>query len=127
MAVVKQRIAAMESVLETLDQQEDKYAAELGEALAQYAELRQQATDMDTTELKTARQVIRPDKEREMERHLQATYRKKIDSRLLIQSRKDIADLLDEVVDPISVRENLRQSVAQTDKQRYTNGRDQER
>ena len=62
-----------------------------------------------------------------MERHLQATYRKKIDSRLLIQSRKDIADLLDEVVDPISVRENLRQSVAQTDKQRYTNGRDQER
>ena len=127
MAVVKQRIASMESVLETLDQQEDKYAAELGEALAQYAELRQQATDMDTTELKTARQVIRPDKEREMERHLQATYRKKIDSRLLIQSRKDIADLLDEVVDPISVRENLRQSVAQTDKQRYTNGRDQER
>ena len=127
MAMVKQGVASMESSLKTLNHQEDKYAAELNAALAQYTELQHQVADMDTIELEATRQAIRPNKEREAIQRLQATYRKDFDSRLLTQSRKDVADLLDEVVDPISVRENLRQSVAQTDKQRYTNRRDQER
>ena len=41
MTVVKQHVASMESSLEKLNQQEDKYAAELDTALAQYTELQQ--------------------------------------------------------------------------------------
>ena len=127
MTVVKQRVASMESSLKTLNQQEDKYTAELDAALAQYAELQQQAADIDTVELNTARQAIRHGKEREMAQRLQTTYQKKFDSRLLTQSRKDVAGLLDEVVKPMSIRENLQQSVEQADKQHHANRQDQER
>ncbi|MDE7242795.1 MAG: MobA/MobL family protein [Oscillospiraceae bacterium] len=126
---IRKRIASMESSLEKLNQQEDKYTAELDVALAQYTELQQQASDMDTTELETARQAIRPGKEHETVHRLQATYRKKFDSILLVQSQKDVADLLDEVVEPMSIREKLQQSVKQDYKHRHrhTNRRDQER
>ena len=127
MTVVKQRVASMESSLKTLNQQEDKYTAELDAALAQYAELQQQAADIDTVELNTARQAIRHGKEREMAQRLQTTYQKKFDSRLLTQSRKDVAGVLDEVVKPMSIRENLQQSVEQADKQHHANRQDQER
>lgn len=127
MTVVKQRVVSMESSLKTLNQQEDKCTAELDSALAQYAELQQQAADMDTVELDTARQAIRHGKERETAQHLQATYQKKFDSRLLTQSRKDVADLLGEVAEPVSIREKLQPSVEQADKQCHTNRRDQER
>ena len=56
---VKQHIASMESSIRTLNQQEKKYAAELDAALTQYAELQQQASDMDVVELNTARHAIR--------------------------------------------------------------------
>ena len=127
MTVVKQRIASMESSLKKLDQQEEKYTAELDAALAQYAELRQRAVDMDTAELEAARQTIRPDKERETGQRIQAAYRKDFDSRLLTQSRKEVADLLEEVAEPVSIREKLRRSVEQADKQCHTNRRAQER
>ena len=110
MTVVKQHVASMESSLEKLNRQEDKYTAELDAALAQYTELQQQAADMDTTELEVARQAIRPNREREATQRLQTTYQKKFDSRLLTQSRKDVANLLDEVVEPVSIREKLQQS-----------------
>ena len=127
MTVVKQRIASMESSLKKLDQQDEKYTAELDAALAQYAELRQRAVDMDTAELEAARQTIRPDKERETGQHIQATYRKDFDSSLLTQSRKEVAGLLEEVAEPVSIREKLRRSVEQADKQCHTNRRAQER
>ena len=127
MTVVKQRIASMESSLKKLDQQEEKYTAELDAALAQYFELRQRAADMDTTELEAACQAIRPDKERETGQRIQAAYRKDFDSRLLTQSRKEVAGLLDEVAEPESICEKLRPSVEQADKPCHTNRRDQER
>lgn len=80
MTRAKQRVASMESSLETLNRQEEKYTAELDAALEQYAELRQRAADMDTVELDTARQIIRPDKEREVAQRLQVTYRREFDS-----------------------------------------------
>ena len=82
---------------------------------------------MGTKDLEAARQAIRPSKEHGTVRHLQATYRKKFDSSLLVQSRKDIADLLDEEAEPMSIREKLRQSYEQANKHRHTNKRDQER
>ena len=127
MTVVKQRVASMESSLEKLNRQEEKYAAELDAALAQYAELQQQTVDMDIAELNAARQTIRPGKERETAQRLQATYRKDFDSRLLTQSRKDVAYLLDEVVEPVSIREKLQQSQQKEYGQSHEKERSQER
>ncbi len=117
----------MESSLKKLDQQEAKYTDELNAALAQYADLQQQATNMDAVELDIARQVVRPDKEREAVQQLQATYGKRFNSEMLAQSQKDVAGLLGEVTKPLSIREKLRQSHEQQDKQRHKHERDQER
>lgn len=117
----------MESSLDTLNQQEKKYTAELDAALAQYTELQQQAVDMDAMELDAARHAIRSDKEYEVLQRLQATYGKKFDSGMLTQSRMDVAEMLGETAEPVSIREKLQQSVEQTDKYRHTNRRDRER
>ena len=104
-AEVKRRVASMESSLDKLNQQEGKYTAELDAALTQYAEMQQQAAEIDTGELKTARQSFRPDKEHEVIQQLQNTYGKRFDSGMLTQSRKDVAYLLDETSEPVSIRQ----------------------
>ena len=117
MTVAKQRVASMESSIETLDQQEIKYVSELEAALAQYTEMQQQAADMDTIELESARRTIRPDKERETDQRLQATYGKKFDSGMLAQSRKSIAKMLNESVGPTSIRQQLYRAPRHPNKQ----------
>ncbi len=124
---IKQHIASMESSIETLNQQEEKYTVELEAALAQYTELQQQAVDMDTMELESARRIIRPDKERETAQLLQATYGKKFDSRTLAQSRMDVAEMLNETAEPASIRQKLQQLQVQQNRQSHEKERDQER
>ena len=124
---IKQYVASMESSLETLNQQEEKYTTELDTALAQYTELQQQAADMDTTELDTARQAIRADKEREIVQRLQTAYGKKFDSRALDQSRKDVAKMLGEPMEQVSVRQTLQQLQEQQNRQSHVKERSQER
>ena len=53
-------IAVLESNLEKLDEQEQKYSVELETALREYAEAKAQAADLDPVELYEARQSIRP-------------------------------------------------------------------
>ena len=106
---IKQHITSMESSLETLNQQEKKYTAELDAALAQYSKLQQQAADMDAIELDAVRHAIRPDQELEAAQRLQTAYGKKFDSRMLAQSRKDVAEMLDESAEPVSIRQKLRE------------------
>ena len=124
---IKQHIASMESSLETLNQQEEKYTAELDAALAQYTELQQQAADMDAMELDAARHAIRPDKEREAAQQLQAAYGKKFDSGTLAQSRKDVAAMLDESTEPVSIRRTLQQLQGQQNGQSHKKEHSQER
>ena len=52
-------IAALESNLEKLDEQEQKYSAALDAALHEYAEVKSQAAGLDPVELYEARQAIR--------------------------------------------------------------------
>ena len=52
-------IAALESNLEKLDEQEQKYSAVLDAALHEYAEVKSQAAGLDPVELYEARQAIR--------------------------------------------------------------------
>lgn len=126
MTEVKQRVASMESSLEKLDQREKKYAAELDAALAQYSELQQQTKDIDSIELDTARQAIRPNRERETVQQLQTAYGKRFDSDMLAQSRKDVAKMLDEATEPVSVRKNLQQLYEYQDRQHHAKKHDQE-
>jgi len=127
MAEVKQRVTAMESSLEKLNQQEQKYVDELNSALTQYSELQKQAESMDTMELDMTRQAIRPDQEREAVQKLQAAYGKQFDSRTLEQSRKDVADLLGESVGDTSIRQKLQQSVVRRSNQHHPEMKSQER
>ena len=127
MAEIKKRIVSMESSLEKLDQQEVKYTDELEVALAQYTELQQQAADMDVLELDTTCHAIRPDKEWETVQRLQATYGKKFDSRTLAQSRMDVAEMLNETAEPVSIRQNLQQLQVHQTKQSREKEHGQER
>ena len=124
---IKQHIASMESSIETLNQQEEKYTAALDAALAQYTELQQQSADVDTIELNTARHAIRPDKEHETLQRLQATYGKKFDSRTLAQSRIDVAQMLNETAGPVSIRQKLQQLQGPQNRQSHDKERSQER
>ena len=124
---IKQHIASMESSLEKLNQQEMKYTSELEAALAQYTGLQQQAADMDALELDTICHAIRPDKERETVQRLQATYGKKFDSRTLAQSRMDVAKMLSETAEPVSIRQKLQQLQGQQNRQSHEKERSQER
>ena len=56
-------IAAMEQNLKRLEEQEQKYSAELDAALNEYAGLREQAQGFDPVQLHEARHAIRPGKE----------------------------------------------------------------
>ena len=53
-------ITALESNLQKLDEQEQKYSADLESTLHEYAEAKSQAADLDPVELYEARQAIRP-------------------------------------------------------------------
>ena len=123
----KQHITSMESSLETLNQQEEKYTAELDAALAQYAELQQQAADMDAMELEAARHAIRPDQELEAAQRLQAAYDKKFDLGMLVQSRMDVGEMLGEIAEPISIHQKLQQLQRQQNKQKHEKEHGQER
>jgi len=125
---VKQCIASMESSLETLNQQEKKYIAELDEALAQYTELRQQAADMDTKELEAACWAVRLDKERQAVQQLQTGYGKQYDPHSMHQSQEDVAVLLSEAQQRRSVRQQLRKrQQAQTHIPQKRQSQEQER
>ena len=56
-------IAALESNLQKLDEQEQKYSAELETALYEYTEVKSHAANLDPVELYEARQAIRPGQE----------------------------------------------------------------
>ena len=67
-------IAAMEQNLKRLEEQEQKYSAELNVALNEYAMLREQAQGVDPVQLYEARQAIRPKLEQDVMCHLQKVY-----------------------------------------------------
>ena len=99
----------MESSLEKLDQQERKYTDKLEVALAEYAELQQQAADLDAAELDAARQSIRPNMEHGTKEQLQSGYGKRYDAYKLRQSQADVASMLGEVQQRHSLQLQIRQ------------------
>ena len=84
---VKKEIATLESALKKLSEQEERYSAELDEALKQYAELKEQAAGMDAAELMDARLAVREEMERSAADKVKAAYSEKYDPMLMHDSR----------------------------------------
>ena len=84
-------IAAMEQSLKRLEEQEQKYSAELDAALNEYAGLRAQAQGFNLVQLYEARQAIRPGKEQEAENRAQEVYGEKYNPLLIFDSKKAVS------------------------------------
>lgn len=115
---VKKEIATLEGALKKLSEQEEKYSAELDEALKQYAELKKQAASMDAADLMDARLVVREEKERSAIDKVKAAYGEKYDPMMMHDSKRDVADLLHEEAEVRSVREFLRHEQQQQAQQK---------
>ena len=126
---VKKQISTMEAALKKLEKQEESYTAELEDALKQYADLKTQAADMDAVELMDTRLNIRPDRERSAADRIKAAYGEKYDPLMMYDSKRDVADLLNEEAEARSVREFLRQKqkTQQPQQQRKPRRHEQER
>ena len=107
LSAVKMDVSAMEANLAKLEQQEQKYTAELDAALAEYSELKAQAADFDSDELAMAQLEIRSQKEASAESKIQAAYGDKYDFWTMIGAKRDVAEMLGEE-EPRSIMERLR-------------------
>lgn len=103
-------IAAMEQSLKRLEEQEQKYSAELDAALNEYAGLREQAQGFDPVQLYEARQAIRPSKEQEAENRAQEVYGEKYNPLLMFDSKKEVSRMLVEDAERLAVRRMVRQT-----------------
>ena len=103
-------IAAMEQSMKRLEEQEQKYSAELDAALNEYAGLREQAQGFDPVQLYEARQAIRPGKEQEAENQAQQVYVEKYSPLLMFDSKKAVSRMLDEDAERLAVRRMVRQT-----------------
>ena len=103
-------IAAMEQSLKRLEEQEQKYSAELDAALNEYAGLREQAQGFDPVQLYEARQAIRPSKEQEAENRAQQVYGEKYNPLLMFDSKKAVSRMLHEDMERQAVRRMVRQA-----------------
>lgn len=110
---VKKEITTLEGALKKLSEQEAKYIAELGEALKQYAELKEQVAGMDDAELMEARLDIREEKERSAVEKVKSAYSEKYDPMLMHDSKRDVSNLLHEEAEARSVREFVRRKQQQ--------------
>ena len=100
-------IATMEAGLKKLEAQEQRYSAELDKALAEYAELKAQASDFDSVELYQARQVLRPAQEKAAEQQLEDALQKKPSFSLLLNAKQETSRLLKEDTEERQVRQML--------------------
>ena len=107
-----------------LSEQEEKYSAELDEALKQYAELKEQAAGMDAAELMDARLAVREEKKRSVASRVKSAYGEKYDPMMMQDSKRDVANLLNEETEARSIRERLRQKQQAQQKQNKKKSRD---
>ena len=105
----RKEIRTLEDGLKKLEASEAKYAAELDNALKQYAELQAQAAKFDPLELYEARRTIRPEQERQTAQRVQDAYGEKYDLMMMYDSKRHVANLLHEEAEARSIREHLLQ------------------
>lgn len=102
-------IAAQESNLQKLDEQEKKYSAELDAALHEYAEVKLQAADLDPVELYGARQTIRPGQEAVANEKLEQVFGKKYSPLRWMDAKRAQMRLTNDSAEEYAVRQLARQ------------------
>ena len=107
-SAVKKDIATTEAELKKLDEQEEKYAAELDAALKQYADLKEQAAEHDPVEMYEARQSIRTEKEQNVIDRVQRAYGEKYNSLAMFDSKRETSTLLHEYAEERKIQEEKR-------------------
>ena len=115
---VKKDISTMEATLKKLSQQEEKYTAELNDALQQYAELKSQSAEFDSDKLQDARLALRPAMERSAVDCVQSAYGDRYQPLMMYDSKRDVSDMLHEEAETRSIRERLRQKQQQQPQQK---------
>lgn len=126
--VIRKDIATMEAGLKRLEQQEQKYTAELENALKEYAELQEQAAEFDSDELMDERLAIRPGKERSAVARVQSAYGDRYQPLMMYDSKRDVSEMLNEETETRSIREHLRQKPqVTTQRQKKSKHYEQER
>ena len=120
-------IAALESNLQKLDGQEQKYSAELKSTLHEYAEAKAQAADLDPVKLYEARQAIRPNKEQEAESWAQQAYCEKYSPILMFDSKKAVSRMLGVDTERQIVRRLARQAQKENHISEQIKNKEQER
>ena len=100
-------IAIMEAGLKKLEAQEQKYSAELDKVLAEYADLKSQAADIDPLELYKARQAIRPTQEKSVEQQLEDAIHEKPSLIMLLSAKQEASRLLGEDAEERQVRQMI--------------------
>ena len=106
--VFKKQIHTLEDGLKKIEASEAKYAAELDDALKQYAELQKEAEDFDPVELHDARLAIRSEYELRATQRVQEAYGDKYDRTRMSDSKRSVSALLGEDAEERSVTEKLR-------------------
>lgn len=106
----KAQLDGMEQSLKRLEEQEQKYSAELDSALTEYAGLRERAQDFAPVQLYKAKQAIRPGKEQEAENRAQEVYGEKYNPLLMFDSKKAVSRMLHEDMERQAVRRIVRQA-----------------
>lgn len=113
-AEVKKSVAAMKENLKRLTKQEEKYAAELEDALKQFSELREQAKNVDSAELLEQRAALQSDKIQAATSKIKTAYGEKFDPLILFDSKRDVTDLLHEESEARSIQRYLHQKYQRT-------------
>ena len=109
-------IAAMETGLQKLGAQEQKYSAELDKALDEYDDLKSPAADIDPVELYEARQAIRPAQEKAAEQQIEDAMHEKLSLIMLLSAKQETSRLLGENAE----ERQARQMVMQRQKEQRT-------
>ena len=105
----RKKVALMEANLKELDEQEQKYSAELEAALAEYDELKAQGEQFDPVELYDTRQELRPEMEQTAIRRVQERYDDKYSHFTMTDSKRDVSRHLDEYAESQKIRQIKRE------------------
>ena len=108
-ATVNASLDRMEFALTELDKREEKYTAELNEALQQYDKYKEQAKEFNEGEFGKARLDIRPDKERNAINQISNSYGEHFSRSTFFSSVCDADMKLDDDIDMRDVREYVYQ------------------
>ncbi len=103
-------IAAMEQSMKRLEEQEQKYSAELDAALNEYAGLWEQAQGFDLVQFYETKQAIRSGKEQEAENRAQEVFGEKYSPLLMFDSKKAVSRMLHEDMERQAVWRMVRQA-----------------